>query len=42
MDFKFDTLLKEKDLDYNHRWSPHSVSSYENILKQGIMLSIDS
>ena len=42
MDFKFDTLLKEKDLDYHHRWSPHSVSSYENILKQGIMLSIDS
>lgn len=35
--FKFDTLLLEKDLSYGKRWSPSSVSSYSDLIKRGIL-----
>lgn len=35
--FKFDTLLLEKDLSYGERWSPSQVSSYSDLIKRGIL-----
>lgn len=40
-DFGFETLLKEKDLKYNDKWAPTSVTQFCKLLRQGILNNID-
>ena len=39
--FKFETLLLEKDLKYNERWSPNTVPDYSLLIRQGALQNIN-
>lgn len=41
MKYKFDTLLKEKNLPYEERWAPTTVEQFLALIKKGILKDMD-
>lgn len=41
MKYKFDTLLKEKNLSYEERWAPTTVEQFLALIKKGILKDMD-